>query len=222
MTNDSKWSDEERDDLRTVLRMTVLGKVRLARDSSDAILQSCFERIDDECPDDEVAAFRDFVTKELKLREQEQTDAARHWPAVTDCDRLDRVEQDLQGRGIVLWQASPCCDTCTTSELTGRVNQIECRVPGFRARVRGYAFFIDQNLPEQLAEGPELDLYVGYGWFLPAEHEVSQAEYETHALQIAREVCASLSAAGFEPDWDGTLSRKIGISLAWQRRTRLE
>jgi hypothetical protein len=141
---------------------------------------------------------------------------------VTDCDRLDRVEDALRDQEILLWQVSPCCDTCTGAELPDRIDVINGRFPGFHDRVRGYAFFIDQNMPEMLAKSTELSVYLAYGWFSPDGSEVAPEVYQKHALGIAREVCEALRDEGFEANWDGDFARKIGVSLNWQRRTKLE
>jgi hypothetical protein len=143
-------------------------------------------------------------------------------PDETDCDRLDRVEVALRERGILLWQVSPCCDTCTRAELPDRIAVIDRRCPGFRNRVRGYAFFIDQSMPGKLFESSLISVYVGYGWFLPDDSKVEQQVYKKNALGIAREVCDCLINEGFKPDWNGDLARKIGVSLNWQRRALLD
>ena len=91
-----------------------------------------------------------------------------------------------------------------------------------RSNVRGYAFFIDQNMADMLAEDTDVSVYLGYGWFSQEESSVAPDVYERNALDIAREVCDCLRKHGFEPDWDGSFSRKIGVSLNWQRRTMLQ
>jgi hypothetical protein len=101
-----------------------------------------------------------------------------------------------------------------------RIGIVERRYPGFHAR--GYAFFIDQNMPEMLADSTRLSIYLAYGWLSPDDSRVAPDAYAEAALGIAREVCECLSDEGFEVAWDGTLSHKIGISLDWQRRTALE
>ena len=108
------------------------------------------------------------------------------------------------------------------AEMRDRVAAIDARHPGFRDHLRGYAFFIDQNVPEELSEGTEISIFLGYGWVSPEGSEVSPDEYQGHALGIGREICECLRTEGFEPDWDGSFSRKIGITLNWQRRNRLE
>lgn len=99
---------------------------------------------------------------------------------------------------------------------------IDRRCPGFRKRVGGYAYFIDQNMPDLLSESSHISVCLGYGWYLPEGSEVTQQVYEENALGIAREVRECLSNEGFEVDRNGDLARKIGVSLNWRRRTRLE
>jgi hypothetical protein len=223
MTEDSTWNDTARSDLRETLRNLVVGEVRLAKSRHDEIIQTCREGyIEDECPEDEWELFVRFATDELKKAEAAHSAAQATWPPETDCDRLDHVEATLRDRGILLWQVSPCCDSCTGGELSGRIDELDQRYPGFRSRVRGYAFFIDQNMAHMLAEDTDVSVYLGYGWLSQDESSVAPDVYERNALDIAREVCDCLRDHGFEPNWDGSFSKKIGVSLNWQRRTMLQ
>jgi len=219
MTETESWDEESRNDLREILRSIVIGEVRLGKDNSVDILETCREvYIEDECPEHEQSAFMLFAENELgDAISQLKSDQAL-WPDETDCDRLDRVEDELREQGILFWQVSPCCDSCTGAELPDRIDKVEDRHPGFRSRVCGYAFFIDQNMPEMLAESTDVSVYLAYGWFSPDDSDIAPDEYKTKALDIAREVSDSQLASGFEVDWDGDFSRKIGVSLNWQKR----
>lgn len=223
MTEDSAWNDTARSDLRQSLRNLVVGQVRLASLGHDDIIQTCREvYIENECPKDEWELFVRFATDELEKAEAAHSSAQVTWPSETDCDRLDHVEATLRDRGILLWQMSPCCDSCTVSELPDRIDDLDRRYPGFRSEVRGYAFFIDQNMAAMLAEDTDVSVYVGYGWFSQDESNVAPDVYERNALDIAREICDCLREHSFEPNWDGSLSNKIRVSLTWQRRTMLQ
>ena len=222
MSENLTWNDTSREDLRETLRNLVVGEVRLGNSDRHDILQTCLEvYIEDECPEGERDAFIRFAADELEQAAVSHAAEQAAWQYETDCDRLDRAEADLRERGILLWQVSPCCDTCTGGELPERIDEIDRRHPGFRNRVRGYAFFIDQNMAEMLAESEELSVYLGYGWFSPDDSNVAPDIYERNALGVAQEVCDCLREHGFEPDWDGNFSKKIGVSLNWQRRTML-
>ncbi|MCA9247216.1 MAG: isoprenylcysteine carboxylmethyltransferase family protein [Planctomycetales bacterium] len=221
-SSERTWNDAARDDLRESLRSRVLGEIRLGRRETEEIYEICDDWIQDESPEAEWSAFRELVADEIEAAGETLSAEQATWPAETDCDRLDRVEASLRDRDILLWQVSPCCDTCTGSELPDRIETIDGRHPGFRERARGYAFFIDQNMPDMLADDTEISVYLAYGWFSPDDSDVKPAIYEKHALAIAREVCECLRAEGFEPDWDGDFSRKIGVSLDWRRRSLLD
>lgn len=223
MSEATTWDDASREDLRETLRNLVFGEVRLGRSGHDDIVETCREvYIVDECPENEWEAFVQFATVELKKAEATHSKEQVGWPAETDCDRLDRVEAALRERGILLWQVSPCCDTCTGGELPDRIDVIESRHAGFRDRVRGYAFFIDQNMADMLSENTEISVCLAYGWFSPDDYSVEPDVSEKNALGIAREVSDCLREHGFSIDWDGSFSKKIGISLNWQRRTMLQ
>ncbi|MBN2477440.1 MAG: hypothetical protein JXB62_22735 [Pirellulales bacterium] len=223
MTEDSTWNDTTRSDLREALRNHVVGELRLANSDHDEIIQACREvYIEDECPEDEWESFVRFATEELRKADSAHSAAQATWPRETDCDRLDHVEATLRDRGILLWQVSPCCDTCTFGELPDRIDEIDRRYPGFRGNVRGYAFFIDQNMADMLATDTDISVYLAYGWFSQDDSSVAPEVYKQNALGIAREVCDCLREHGFKPNWDGSFSNKIGVSLNWQRRTMLQ
>ena len=220
MSEESTWNDTSRSDLRDSIRHTILGEVRLGRFTHDDLIDYCREvYIEDECPEDEWPTFVSFAEDHLKEAAAAITKEQAEWPAVTDCDRLDRAEAALREKGILLWQVSPCCDTCTGAELPDRIDEIEKLSPGFREKARGYAFFIDQNMAELLADDAAISVYLAYGWFSPEDSEVSPEEYEEKALGIAREVLNSLHEQDLKTDWDGSFSKKIGLQLHWQRRT---
>ncbi|MFN0055209.1 MAG: DUF6891 domain-containing protein, partial [Planctomycetales bacterium] len=205
------------------LRDAILGELRLSRYDHPEILdllQNVY--LVGTCPEQEWDSFLRLAAEEIDRVAAELAEEMDHWPEETDCDRLDRVELALRERGILLWQVSPCCDTCTLGDLPDRIVAIDQRSPGFHDRVRGYAFFIDQNMTEMLAEGSQLTVYLGYGWISPDQQDVSAEEYDPQALAIAREVCECLHAEGLKAKWGGDLAKKIGVSLNWQRRTLLE
>jgi hypothetical protein len=223
MSEEKVWNDETRNELRERLRFSILGELRMAKRNHEEIVEHCRQvYIEDECRESERSMFVQFAVEELSRAEAQLQIEKITWPEETDSDRLDRVENALRERGILLWQASPCCDTCTGGELPNRIDLIEDRYPGFRDRIRGYSFYIDQTLPESLAEGTEVSVYLAYGWFSPDDSEIPPENYRRQALAIAREVCECLRDQKFEPDWNGSYDKKIGVSLNWQRRKLLE
>jgi hypothetical protein len=224
MADEEPWNEESRQNLLDNLRAAILGQLRLAKRDHDDILEFCREvHIEAEAPESEWEEIGQLAVEELQRCATRLTAEKTTWPEETDCDRLDRVQESLREKGILFWQASPCCDTCTGGELPDRVAWVTDRHPDFADNAQGYCFFIDQNLPESLAESMELSVYLAYGWFPPEDViDSPQEEYERNALAIAHQVCACLRDEGFEPAWDGSIARKIGITLNWQRRTMLE
>ncbi len=153
--------DDSRDDLRKSLRLRILGELRLAKRSQNEILDVCRDvYIGEICPKSERVSFFSFVDAELERCVARVASERLTWPDETDCDRLDRVETALREQGVLLWQASPCCNSCTAGEMGDRIEVVNHRFPGFRDRLRGYAFFIDQNMPEELARSSELSVYL--------------------------------------------------------------
>lgn len=222
-TQDHPWNDSARDDLEHALRDVILGEVRLNRSEPDAILEICREvHIEDQAPESAWKALLEFAESQIEAATAAHAIEQVQWPTETDCDRMDQAQEALRERGILFWQASPCCDTCSGSELPERAAFVEQHHPGFSKSLRGYTFFIDQNLPEMLSESPQISVYLAYGWFLPKGATVSDDVYETQALEIAAEVCDCLKQHGLEVHWNGEFSQKIRVSLNWQRRTLLQ
>lgn len=224
MATNKPLTDASRKKLLDSIQASILGHLRLAKCDHKEILDYCREaHIREDAPKSEWESLTQFATEEIQKNAERVAAEKVHWPEETDCDRLDRVQESLRDKGILLWQASPCCDTCTGGELPERVAWVTDRHPDFADHARGYSFFIDQTLPESLSESTELPLFLSYGWFPPEEEtDPLQEEYEQNALAIAHQVCACLREEGFEPAWDGSLAHKIGITLNWQRRTMLE
>ncbi len=223
MNEQSSWGEASRHDLRESIELYITGQVRLAKYDSEGILEGCREiYIDDECPEDEREEFVEFASDFMTRVVDEYITEQANWPLETDCDRLDRVEATLREQGILLWQVSPCCDTCSDAELPDRIDLLESRYPGFRDNCRGYSFFIDQSLPEMLAESTEVSLYLAFGWFSPDGSDIAPEVYKENALSIAREVIDALRNEGFEVDWNGDFSRKFCLTMNWQRRSLLE
>lgn len=223
MPQDGHPNQESRDEtIRERMRSFIRGHVRLRQRDRDVMINDCREiYFMDDVPEEEQGPFFQFAADEIERAEAQLKAEQATWPTETDCDRLDRVEEKLRDDGILLWQVSPCCDSCTGAELPDRIQEIERRYPGFGDRVRGYAFFIDQNMPEELANDTQLTVYLAYGWCPPEGTDPNSELYEAKALAVAQEVVECLQQEGFTVDWDGDFSYKIGLSLNWQRRKLL-
>jgi hypothetical protein len=77
-------------------------------------------------------------------------------------------------------------------------------------------------VPEALATSADITVFLGYGWCSLDGSKVAPEIYKERALGIAREICECLRNERFEANWNGELSRKIGVSLTWRRRTLLK
>lgn len=132
-----------------------------------------------------------------RRREEEAT-----WPAVTDCDRLDRAFAELESRGVVCRQDFSCCGNCGSGEI--RTEMEEVRKKG--DFVRGYSFYHMQDT-ESAVEGGSL--YLAYG---------AADEGESAALRIGHEICDAIRAQGLNVDWDGSWEKRILVTLDWKRR----
>lgn len=168
------------------------------RDEAE-IIESTVEVLADDF-DEEL--LRPLAVERTKHYLAEQVRIERNWPAVTDCDRLDRAFAALEQRGIVCRQNFTCCGTCGHAEIGDEMESV--REDG--TLVRGYAFYHMQDT-ERAVEGA--GVYLAYG----ATEEGTPA-----AVRIGHEICDALRAEGLEVDWDGTLERRIGVSLDWKRR----
>lgn len=218
---EATWDESDREDLRNTLRRAVVGETRFARRDADEIIEFCREvYIDETAPDEEHAEFNTFVQLELNrfLEIYEREKAS--WPEKTDCDRLDAAEESLLKDGIVLWQASPCCDTCTMGEFQDHVIALKRAKPELTGKVRGYSFFIDQNMAENLSEGSEIQVYLAYGYEGDGE-DIGKQEYKRRALAVGHELVDHLRKAGLTVEWDGDFSKKIRVEVNWKRREPL-
>ena len=222
MSDDIEWNEEVKQELCETIREIVLGEVRLSHSDPDDIIETCREvYIVEDSPESEWSGLVEYARAELRNAEEALELDKKTWPKETDCDRLDRVEAALREKGILLWQLSPCCDSCSGGELPDRIDDVDERFPGFRDRVRGYSFFIDQNMPEMVAQNTVVSIYLAYGAFSDDDSDVPPEVYEKNALSIAKEVSECLSEFGFKVDWDGSFSSKVGFTMDWKRRELL-
>lgn len=203
------------EEIRCRLTEFIRGEIRLANSDRETVLESAFEvHVMDEVDESDYATYREHILVEFdRLLEEHEAESAT-WPEPTDCDRLNAATVDLNERGIVLWAPSPCCDTCTMAEFPDHVDKLMAEDPTLADRFRGYAFFIDQTMNESLQDRTEIAVFLGYGLTI----EVPEEEYEAGAVAIGEEVRECLEASGLDVDWDGTIGKKIGLSLNWQKQ----
>lgn len=129
-------------------------------------------------------------------------EAQRQWPALTDCDRLDRAFADLDRSGIVARQNFACCQNCGHAEIGAEIDAAERS----GTKAIGYAFFHCQSTDGAVAGG---DLFVYY----------SDLEGDAAAsVRIGRAVVGALERQGLAVHWDGSRNKAVQVTLKWQRR----
>jgi hypothetical protein len=120
------------------------------------------------------------------------------WPAVTDCDRLDRAFAALEASGIVARQNFTCCQNCGHAEIRDELTP----------DTNGYVFYHVQDT-ESAADGH--GLLLAYG--------ATRAGVEP--TDVGRQVVSALEQEGMAVRWDGTVNKRIFVSVDWKRRRTL-
>lgn len=128
--------------------------------------------------------------------------AQADWPTQTDCDRLDTAFAALEAEGVISRQNFSCCGTCGSAEIWDEVDAARAEGrPG-----HGYTFYHQQDT-DSAVEG--YGIYLNYG---------SSEEGPEAALAVGRRVVEQLEEHGLQTDWDGSIEKRIGVSLDWKRR----
>lgn len=129
-------------------------------------------------------------------------DEQKFWQHVTDCDKLDEAFSELDRHGIVARQHFTCCQTCGHSEISQEIKKTEKHRP-----VQGYVFFHWQDTESAVRSEY---LYLAYG---------SVSGKESESQEIAAQIITTLSRAGLDSEWNGSVRSRICIKeISWQRR----
>ena len=184
-------------DLRAYLQLGLDAGFLSPEDLAEAALE-----YDDEI-DPAIAA--PIISRVLPELIRAKRDAQTHWPAITDCDRLDQAFAKLTQAGIVARQDFTCCTNCGSAEICAEMKDEE----ETGVVVRGYTFYHQQDT-ESAVEG--FGLCLAYG---------AIDGTEAAALSVAAEIVATLAQHGLTTTWDGTIIKKIEVSLDWKRRLSL-
>ncbi len=127
--------------------------------------------------------------------------AQASWPAITDCDRLDRAFAALEREGIVARQNFTCCQTCGHAEIGGPISEWTGDQPAI-----GYTFFHWQDT-ESAADGQGLRL--AYGATQPGDDAT---------VAVGRAVANALDREGLKVTWNGSLRTRIAVAMDWKKR----
>jgi hypothetical protein len=90
------------------MREYIVRKIAAGFDSAEDIASRALEVVSDAQEPEVLRAIAERLTREAALA---HLAAEQQWPAVTDCDLLDRAFEELQRAGIVARQDFTCCQT---------------------------------------------------------------------------------------------------------------
>ena len=144
----------------------------------------------------------ELVLQALNAAFRRKREAEKHWPEVTDCDRLDLVFEQLHGRGIIALHNVGFTQAQGLEDV-----QVEfLRRGGSRGGLLGYCFYHGEDL-ERAVRGEGLYLFYG-----------SLDEEDQATLALGRKLQGQLRAAGLVVEWPQNREKRIHIALQWQRR----
>lgn len=127
------------------------------------------------------------------------------WPQTTDCDKLDRVFEQLNQQRICALQYVGDTMDDGYGSVSDTINADG--VP--EDRYMGYCFYHSQDMDRAL-QGDGLMLAFGY----------LDSDEPKDAVPVGQMICDALRQEGLEVKWDGTHKRRIELPrLRWQRRT---
>jgi hypothetical protein len=140
------------------------------------------------------------VDAEFAALEEEK----KHWPAVTDCDKLDAVFRALNERGLIALQNAGY----TQSDGYDDVRDTHESYPD-KLKLTGYCFYHGQDLARAVdGDG----LYLAFGPIDPRKEK-------TEGPVIGSWVVEELKRAGFDVDWNGSFEQRIRVrNIDWKRR----
>jgi hypothetical protein len=126
------------------------------------------------------------------------------WPAVTDCDRLDRVFEGLEAQNILALQDAGL----TKSDGLEDVFEAYDDAGGERSGIEGYCFYHGQDLERVTKTGK---LWLAFGHI---------SGDKKPGVDIGRRIQRAFEAAGFAVEWDGSIGTRLLVkSFRWQRRS---
>lgn len=196
---------EAHDDIRNFLTRSLA----IAFDDPDSLPQAAADSVSGEIDGAEALRIVETLLPALKA---ERERAMRGWPGQTDCDRLDAAFEELNAAGIMARHHWTCCNTCGRAAIPEEYE----RLGGFwgATPIIGYTFYHVQD-SESAVEGGGICL--NYGTTTQPDTEEKEV---AASLAVARRVCDVLCKHGLQATWDGSIERKIMVSIDWKRRLR--
>lgn len=148
--------------------------------------------------DCDIAALTSLIGPALQRKLNEERD----WPAVTDCDRLDQVFDELHEGGIC------ALSNAGYTMSDGHADVAEALAAGPDGHYRGYCFYHGQDVERAVK---------GHGVMIAFGHVRGDPQRDQ---RIGQAVAEALSEAGFTVEWDGSSRQRINLSgFRWQRRS---
>jgi hypothetical protein len=188
--------DNRREEARDSIRYRVWSGYYDADEVFDSIIDDVWFDSDDE--DDK------WLRTEIQREFQKKRKAERSWPAVTNCDRLDRVFESLRSQGVLTRHR---CGL-TIQDGLDVIDQLHAEAGGKRSGLAGYCFYHLQDM--EAAMWGDVGLWVAFGSFPPNR---------PRTVAIGQLVREEFERAGFMVEWDGTAdSRLLLKGFRWQRR----
>lgn len=162
--------------------------------SHDDIERMIEDIIEDDCDIDEL---RSLIGPALRSKQREE----KGWPAVTDCDRLDKVFFDLHEAGICALSNAGY----TMSDGFSDVAEAVAAAPAHH--YTGFCFYHGQDV-ERAVDGHGLMIAFG-----------DLDDDPARSADVGQAIASALHAAGFAIDWNGSIEARIELpNLDWKRR----
>jgi hypothetical protein len=146
---------------------------------------------------------RKRVRELVKAEIGRQKSAQESWPAVTDCDRLDRAFAALRRAGILAIHNAGL----TPSEGIAEMSEQYHAAGGKKSGIVGYCFYHRQDMEYALKY---CELGLAYG---AIDGDAKRG------VEVGKRVRHALEAAGLRVKWSGSIDDKLDITgFNWQRR----
>ncbi|MBI5175230.1 MAG: hypothetical protein SFV17_01310 [Candidatus Obscuribacter sp.] len=207
MHENSAWQVIEEDLIPFKVWSGFYTQEQILEEAVEALTEGWYENEEEDeesidCLSDEQIA---KLKKIIASRFDEKRKAEKNWPESTDCDRLQQAFAELTERGIVSLENAGYTLSDGWSEWDEVVTN-EWHAKGLLNKVRGGCFYHGQDL-ERAVNGAGLNL---------AFSAISGEDSD--GLPIGHEIMEVLKKHGFKPSWNGSITERIFMPIAWQKR----
>lgn len=179
------------EEISTLVRSGFYDKARL----SQIFLEEMYEP--GELDDADVSTAIDAATEEWEAEKKQ-------WPAITDCDRIDKAFAAINKRGVIALQNAGDSQSDGYDDFRESYEN-----HSNKSDVIGYCFYHGQDLERAVRGG---GLFFAFG-------PTDSASEETEGVRIGNLVREELERAGLKVDWDGTFAKRMSVpNIVWQKR----